>query len=134
MDLSPQLSGGEDDSDRLSEEEYFGVSSSSGKDDDDDSSGNNSELGETGDQVHGNGNGADLVTCEGDAPGFRSAEDFMDKVFNTEEEAYVAYKQFARLRGFGVRKGDVARVSWYGETFFYHRQGARHEKHYDYQE
>ncbi|RYQ99411.1 hypothetical protein Ahy_B07g087357 isoform H [Arachis hypogaea] len=34
----------------------------------------------------------------------------MDHVFNTEEEAYAAYKQFARLRGFGVRKGDVARV------------------------
>ncbi|RYQ83847.1 hypothetical protein Ahy_B10g102711 [Arachis hypogaea] len=89
--------GGEDDSDRLSEEEYFGVSSSSG-DDDNSSFGNDFEAGEKGDDVHRNGICADPMTCEGDASGFRFAEDFLDKVFNTEEEAYAAYKQLARLR------------------------------------
>ncbi|RYR18807.1 hypothetical protein Ahy_B03g063421 [Arachis hypogaea] len=121
MDLSVQFSGGEDDSDRLTEEEYFGMSCSSG-DDDDDSFGNDSEMG---DEVHRDGVGAALMT--------KSAEDFVGKVFSTEEEAYAAYKQLARLRGFGVRKGDVARINGLlvRQDIFCHRQGTRHEKHYD---
>ncbi|QHO41677.1 hypothetical protein HN873_015340 [Arachis hypogaea] len=39
------------------------------------------------------------------------ADDFLGRDFATEEDAYAAYKEFARLRGFGVRKGDVARVN-----------------------
>ncbi|XP_057755962.1 protein FAR1-RELATED SEQUENCE 5-like [Arachis stenosperma] len=40
-----------------------------------------------------------------------AAKDFLGKEFATEEDAYTAYKEFAKLRGFGVRKGDVARVN-----------------------
>ncbi|RYR19407.1 hypothetical protein Ahy_B03g064173 [Arachis hypogaea] len=90
MDSSFQFSGGEDDSDRLTEEKYFGISSSSGNDDDD-SFGDDSET---------------------------------------------ACKQFSQLRGFGVRKGDVAQINGIlvRRDFFYHRQSTRHEKHYDYPE
>ncbi|XP_015953536.1 protein FAR1-RELATED SEQUENCE 5-like [Arachis duranensis] len=38
------------------------------------------------------------------------AEDFLGREFVGEEDAYLAYKEFARTRGFGVRKGDVGRV------------------------
>ncbi|RYR37899.1 hypothetical protein HN51_028861 [Arachis hypogaea] len=132
MDPKLQLSGGEDDTDKVSEEEYFGVSISSG-DEEDYSFENESVAGEKGDEVQGNDFGAAPVTSEGDAPGFRSSEDFVDQVFKTEEEAYAAYKQFARLRGFGVRRGDVARIKGVlvRRDFFCHRQGTRHDKHYD---
>ncbi|XP_015953802.1 protein FAR1-RELATED SEQUENCE 5-like [Arachis duranensis] len=40
-----------------------------------------------------------------------SAKDFLGKDFATEEDAYAAYKEFTKLRGFGVRKGDVSRVN-----------------------
>ncbi|QHN92770.1 uncharacterized protein DS421_17g586790 [Arachis hypogaea] len=107
MDSSFEFSGGYDDLDWASEEEYFGMSSSSG-DDEDDPIRNESDAAEMGDDAHVNGVGPDPKTCLGDAPCFRSPEDFVDKVFSTEEEAYAAYKQFTRLRGFGVRKGDMA--------------------------
>ncbi|KAL4293429.1 protein FAR1-RELATED SEQUENCE 5-like [Arachis ipaensis] len=110
MDSNFQFTGVEDDSDWLSEEEYFRVSCSSG-DDENDSFGNGSETVEMGDDAHENGVGSDPETCQGDAPSFRSTENFVDKVFSTEEEAYAAYKQFARLRGFGVRKGDAAQIN-----------------------
>ncbi|XP_016173832.1 uncharacterized protein LOC107616384 [Arachis ipaensis] len=110
MDSNLQCTVGEDDSGGLSEEEYFRITSSSG-DDEDDSYENDSETAETGDETHRNGVGPGQETCVGDAPSFRSTEDFLDKVFSTEEEAYAAYKQFARLRGSGVRKGDVARMN-----------------------
>ncbi|XP_052111122.1 uncharacterized protein LOC127742539 isoform X1 [Arachis duranensis] len=38
-------------------------------------------------------------------------EDFLGREFGTEEDAYAAYKEFARFRGFGVRKEDVGRVN-----------------------
>ncbi|XP_057730738.1 protein FAR1-RELATED SEQUENCE 5-like [Arachis stenosperma] len=61
------------------------------------------------------------------------AEDFMGREFVGEEDAYLAYKEFARMRGFGVRKGDVGRVDGVlvRRDFFCHRQGTRHAKHYD---
>ncbi|RYR10853.1 hypothetical protein Ahy_B05g079329 [Arachis hypogaea] len=61
------------------------------------------------------------------------ANDFLGRQFATEEDAYAAYKEFAKLRGFGVRKGDVARVNGVlvRRDFFCHRQGTRHSKHYD---
>ncbi|RYR62332.1 hypothetical protein Ahy_A04g019824 [Arachis hypogaea] len=45
----------------------------------------------------------------------------------------VAAKDFLGKEGFGVRKGDVARVNGVliRRDFFYHRQGTRHPKHYD---
>nr|XP_025625173.1 protein FAR1-RELATED SEQUENCE 5-like [Arachis hypogaea] len=39
-------------------------------------------------------------------------EDFLGREFGTEEDAYAAYKEFARFRGFGVRKEDVGRSVW----------------------
>ncbi|RYR13297.1 hypothetical protein Ahy_B04g070369 isoform B [Arachis hypogaea] len=110
MDSQSHFTVGEDDSGSLSEEEYFRVSSPIG-DDEDESFHSDSETAETGEETHGNGVGPGQETCEPDAPGFRSTDDFLDKVFSTEEDAYAAYKQFARLRGFGVRKGDVARMN-----------------------
>ncbi|RYR74358.1 hypothetical protein HN873_004231 [Arachis hypogaea] len=110
MDSSFELSGGYDDLDWVSEEEYFEMSSSSG-DDEADPIDNDSDAAEMGDDPHTSGVSSDPKTCLGDAPYFRSTEDFIDKVFSTEEDAYAAYKQFARLRGFGVRKGDVARIN-----------------------
>ncbi|RYQ88384.1 hypothetical protein Ahy_B09g095603 [Arachis hypogaea] len=110
MDSNLQCTVEEDDSGGLSEEEYFRITSSSG-DDENDSYENDSETAETGDETHGNRVSPGQETCVGDAPGFRSTENFLDIVFSTEEEAYAAYKQFARLRGFGVRKGDVARMN-----------------------
>ncbi|RYR13299.1 hypothetical protein Ahy_B04g070369 isoform A [Arachis hypogaea] len=111
MDSQSHFTVGEDDSGSLSEEEYFRVSSPIG-DDEDESFHSDSETAETGEETHGNGVGPGQETCEPDAPGFRSTDDFLDKVFSTEEDAYAAYKQFARLRGFGVRKGDVAHQVW----------------------
>ncbi|RYQ79720.1 hypothetical protein Ahy_Scaffold1g106590 isoform B [Arachis hypogaea] len=57
----------------------------------------------------------------------------MGREFVGEEDAYLAYKEFARMRGFGVRKGDVGRVDGVlvRRDFFCHRQGTRHAKHYD---
>ncbi|RYQ79726.1 hypothetical protein Ahy_Scaffold1g106590 isoform A [Arachis hypogaea] len=46
------------------------------------------------------------------------AEDFMGREFVGEEDAYLAYKEFARMRGFGVRKGDVQRSVWKVRTIF----------------
>ncbi|RYQ99407.1 protein FAR1-RELATED SEQUENCE 5-like [Arachis ipaensis] len=109
MDSTSQFSCGDDDRDWLSEEVFSGVASSSGEDEEH-SFETDSEGCEMNEEVNGNGLGVDLVPSDGDPPSCRSVEDFMDHVFNTEEEAYAAYKQFARLRGFGVRKGDVARV------------------------
>ncbi|KAL4315573.1 protein FAR1-RELATED SEQUENCE 5-like [Arachis ipaensis] len=132
MDSTPPFSCGDDDTDWLSEEDFSGVASFSGKDEEP-SFETDSEGGDTTEEVHGNGFGVDPVPSDGDAPGFRSTEDFVDQVFKTEEEAYAAYKQFARLRGFGVRKGDVARVDGVlvQREFFCHREGTRHAKHYD---
>ncbi|XP_025625575.1 protein FAR1-RELATED SEQUENCE 5-like [Arachis hypogaea] len=132
MDSQVHFTVGDDDSGGLSEDEYFRISSPIG-DDEDDSFESDSETAETGDETHGNGVRPSQETCEADAPGFRSTEDFLDKVFSTEEDAYAAYKQFARLRGFGVRKGDVARMNGLlvRRDFFCHRQGTRHEKQYD---
>ncbi|RYQ84004.1 protein FAR1-RELATED SEQUENCE 5-like [Arachis ipaensis] len=61
------------------------------------------------------------------------AEDFLSRNFATEEDAYAAYKDFARLRSFGVQKGDVGCVNGILVTrnFFCYRQGIRHRKHYD---
>ncbi|RYR74180.1 hypothetical protein Ahy_A02g008812 [Arachis hypogaea] len=61
------------------------------------------------------------------------ASDFLGKEFATEDDAYAAYTEFAKFRGFGVRKGDVARVKGVlvRRDFFCHRQGTRHAKHYD---
>nr|XP_025611623.1 protein FAR1-RELATED SEQUENCE 5-like [Arachis hypogaea] len=61
------------------------------------------------------------------------ANDFLGKEFATEDDAYAAYKEFAKLRGFGVQKGDVARVNvvLIRRDFFCHRQGRRHRKHSD---
>nr|XP_025662163.2 protein FAR1-RELATED SEQUENCE 5-like [Arachis hypogaea] len=61
------------------------------------------------------------------------ATDFLGKEFATEDDAYAAYKEFAKSRGFGVRKGDIARVNGVliRRDFFCHRQGTRHAKHYD---
>ncbi|XP_057755795.1 protein FAR1-RELATED SEQUENCE 11-like [Arachis stenosperma] len=61
------------------------------------------------------------------------ANDFLGREFATEEDAYAAYKEFAKFRGFGVRKGVVARVNGVlvRRDFFCHRQGKRHAKHYD---
>ncbi|RYR09982.1 hypothetical protein Ahy_B05g078429 isoform A [Arachis hypogaea] len=111
MDSKLQFTVGDDDSGGLSEEEYFRITSSSG-DDEGDSYENDSDTAETREEIQVNGLGPGQETCLGDAPGFRSTEDFLDKVFTTEDEAYAAYKQFARLRGFGVRKGDVAHQLW----------------------
>ncbi|XP_016164456.1 putative protein FAR1-RELATED SEQUENCE 10 [Arachis ipaensis] len=132
MDSKLQFTVGDDDSGGLSEEEYFRITSSSG-DDEGDPYENESDTAETREEIQVNGLGPGQETCLGDAPGFRSTEDFLDKVFSTEDEAYAAYKQFARLRGFGVRKGDVARMDGVlvRRDFFCHRQGTRHEKHYD---
>ncbi|XP_015953534.1 protein FAR1-RELATED SEQUENCE 5-like [Arachis duranensis] len=61
------------------------------------------------------------------------AEDFLGREFVGEEDVYLVYKEFARTRGFGVRKGDVGRVDGVlvKRDFFCHRQGTRHPKHYD---
>ncbi|QHN78176.1 Protein FAR1-RELATED SEQUENCE [Arachis hypogaea] len=70
----------------------------------------------------------------GGAPSWQVlVDDFLGKEFATEEDAYAAYKEFAKFRGFGVRKGDVARVNGVlvRRDFFCHRQGTRHPKHYD---
>ncbi|RYR61180.1 hypothetical protein Ahy_A04g018307 isoform B [Arachis hypogaea] len=85
--------------------------------------------------------GADDVDClgaaadvaEGCLPRPVTAKDFLGKEFATEDDAYAIYKEFAKLRGFGVRKGDVARVNGVliRRDFFCHRQGTRHPKHYD---
>ncbi|XP_057746635.1 uncharacterized protein LOC130965893 [Arachis stenosperma] len=68
-----------------------------------DTCGNASETTDMGDDTHENCVCPDPETSQGDAPGFRCTEDFIDKIFSTEEEAYAAYKQFAWLRGFGTR-------------------------------
>ncbi|RYR31870.1 hypothetical protein HN51_063056 [Arachis hypogaea] len=85
------------------------------------------------DAVYGEGAfGANDV--EGGGPSRQVAtEDFLGREFGTEEDAYDAYKEFARFRGFGVRKGDVGRVNGIliRRDFFCHRQGTRHRKHYD---
>ncbi|RYR21547.1 hypothetical protein Ahy_B03g066854 [Arachis hypogaea] len=75
--------------------------------------------------------GADDMT-EGGLSRPVGAQDFLGKEFATEEDAYAAYKEFAKLRGFGVRK-DVACVNGVliRRDFFCHRQGTRHPKHYD---
>ncbi|KAL4390698.1 hypothetical protein AHAS_Ahas03G0171100 [Arachis hypogaea] len=80
-------------------------------DDEYDTCRNASETTDMGDDTHENCVCPDPKTSQGDAPGFRCTEDFIDKIFSTEEEAYAAYKQFAWLRGFGIRKGDVARIN-----------------------
>ncbi|KAL4390187.1 hypothetical protein AHAS_Ahas03G0120000 [Arachis hypogaea] len=80
MDSSFQFTCGDDDTDRLSEEEFSGVASSSGEDEDP-SFENDSEGGVTTKEVHENGFGADPVPSDGDALGFRSAEDFVDQVW-----------------------------------------------------
>ncbi|XP_025675870.1 protein FAR1-RELATED SEQUENCE 5-like [Arachis hypogaea] len=61
------------------------------------------------------------------------ADDFLGREFATEEDAYAAYKEFSKFRGFGVRKGDVARVNGVlvRKDFFCHRQRTRHSKYYD---
>ncbi|RYR21703.1 hypothetical protein Ahy_B03g067027 [Arachis hypogaea] len=92
-------------------------------------SGENSEGGAD----DGNGSGDADDVAEGCLRRPVDAKDFLGKEFATEEDAYAAYKEFAKLRGFGVRKGDVARVNGVllRRDFFYHRQGTRHPKHYD---
>ncbi|XP_016195919.1 protein FAR1-RELATED SEQUENCE 11-like [Arachis ipaensis] len=81
----------------------------------------------------GNGSGDPDDAAENGLRRPVSAKDFLGKEFATEEDAYAAYKEFAKLRGFGVRKGDVARVNGVliRRDFFYHRQGTRHPKYYD---
>ncbi|RYQ98869.1 hypothetical protein Ahy_B07g086690 [Arachis hypogaea] len=81
------------------------------------------EGGEEGDPTghredeHGNFSGG--ASHAGDGGKIRPvvAEDFLGREFVGEEDAYLAYKEFARTRGFGVRKGDVG-----------------HPKHYDHPE
>ncbi|QHN92439.1 Protein FAR1-RELATED SEQUENCE [Arachis hypogaea] len=71
------------------------------------------EGGEEGDPTghredeHGNFSGG--ASHAGDGGKIRPvvAEDFLGREFVGEEDAYLAYKEFARTRGFGVRKGDV---------------------------
>ncbi|QHO38314.1 hypothetical protein DS421_4g119270 [Arachis hypogaea] len=60
-------------------------------------------------------------------------EDFLGREFDGEEDAYLVYKEFARMKGFGVRKGNVGRVDGVlvRRDFFCRRQGTRHPKHYD---
>ncbi|XP_020962749.1 protein FAR1-RELATED SEQUENCE 5-like [Arachis ipaensis] len=92
-------------------------------------SGENSEGGA--DDGDGSGDADDVA--EGCLRRPVAAKDFLGKEFATKEDAYAAYKEFAKLRGFGVRKGDVARVNGVliRRDFFCHRQGTRHPKHYD---
>ncbi|RYR21876.1 hypothetical protein Ahy_B03g067179 isoform B [Arachis hypogaea] len=86
-----------------------------------------------GDAVDGNRSGGADDVAEGGLSRPVDTQDFSGKEFATEEDAYAAYKEFAKLRGFGVRKGDVARVNGVliRRDFFCHRQGTRHPKHYD---
>ncbi|XP_057730101.1 protein FAR1-RELATED SEQUENCE 5-like [Arachis stenosperma] len=86
--------------------------------------------------VDRNGSGDAGDAAEGGLCWPVGANNFLEKEFATEEDAYAAYKEFAKLRGFGVRKGDVARVNMVliRRDFFCHRQGTRHHKHYDFSE
>ncbi|RYQ85334.1 hypothetical protein Ahy_B10g104865 [Arachis hypogaea] len=83
--------------------------------------------------VDGNRSAGADDTAEGGLSRPVGAQDFLGKEFATKEDAYATYKEFAKLRGFGVRKGDVARVNGVliRRDFFCHRQGTRHPKHYD---
>ncbi|XP_016199973.1 protein FAR1-RELATED SEQUENCE 5-like [Arachis ipaensis] len=90
------------------------------------------EKGE-GDAVDGKGSSGAKNPGNGGPRGQPAADDFLGRKFATEEDAYAAYKKFARFKGFGVRKGDVACVNGVliRRDFFCHRQGTRHPKHYD---
>ncbi|XP_052110358.1 protein FAR1-RELATED SEQUENCE 5-like [Arachis duranensis] len=88
------------------------------------------EGGQPGEKDEENGKVSKGVGNAGDAgyPRPMVAENFLGR-----EDTYVAYKEFARAMGFGVRKGDAGRVDgvWVRRDFFYHRQGVRYPKHYD---
>ncbi|KAL4396911.1 Protein FAR1-RELATED SEQUENCE [Arachis hypogaea] len=82
---------------------------------------------------HGNFSGGASHAGDGEKNRPVVAEDFLGMEFVGEQDAYLAYKEFARTRGFGVRKGDMRRVDGVlvRRDFFCHRQGTRHHKHYD---
>ncbi|KAL4394931.1 hypothetical protein AHAS_Ahas02G0201300 [Arachis hypogaea] len=82
---------------------------------------------------HGNFSGGASHAGDGGKNRLVVAEDFLGMEFVGEQDAYLAYKEFARIRGFGVRKGDVGRVDGVlvRRDFFCHYQGTRHHKHYD---
>ncbi|XP_020963794.1 protein FAR1-RELATED SEQUENCE 5-like [Arachis ipaensis] len=56
---------------------------------------------------HGNFSGGASHAGDGGKIWLVMAEDFLGREFVGEEDAYLAYKEFAKTRGFGVRKGDV---------------------------
>ncbi|XP_015959834.1 protein FAR1-RELATED SEQUENCE 5-like [Arachis duranensis] len=75
--------------------------------------GGGSDGGEKGgrDFVDGKGSSGAKDLGDGGPRGQPAADDFLGKEFATKEDAYAAYKEFARFRGFGVQKEDVARVN-----------------------
>ncbi|RYR39183.1 hypothetical protein Ahy_A09g044656 [Arachis hypogaea] len=68
--------------------------------------GRESEEKSVGGAVDGNGSGNADDAADGGLHRPVGAKDFLGEKFATEENAYAAYKKFAKLRGFGVRKGD----------------------------
>ncbi|XP_025628262.1 protein FAR1-RELATED SEQUENCE 5-like [Arachis hypogaea] len=138
MDFSSFFDSEGEDSFGSASDDGRGRYSASDDDYDDDENLECNEAHEGGENSEG---GADDRNGTGDADdasegGLRQpvgANDFLGKEFATEEDAYAAYKEFAKIRGFGVRKGDVARVDGVliRRDFFCHRQGTRHAKHYD---
>ncbi|KAL4286298.1 hypothetical protein AHAS_Ahas19G0072200 [Arachis hypogaea] len=64
-----------------------------------------------GDVVDGNGSGG-ANDVESSGPSRQVvAKDLLGREFAMEEDVYAAYKNFARFRDFGVRKGNVGRAN-----------------------
>ncbi|XP_016178505.1 putative protein FAR1-RELATED SEQUENCE 10 [Arachis ipaensis] len=84
-----------------------------------------------GDADDGKGFGGATDAADGGLSWPVIVKDFLGREFATEEDAYAAYKEFARFRGFGVRKGDAVRVKGVliRRDFFCHRQGIKHPNH-----
>ncbi|XP_057746418.1 protein FAR1-RELATED SEQUENCE 5-like [Arachis stenosperma] len=133
MNFNGMFGGEVEESDENSSDGYCGRYYAS------DDEGEEDEGGEEGDPTGGredeHGNLSGGASHAGDGGKIRPviAEDFPGREFVGEEDAYLAYKEFARTRDFGVRKGDVGRVDGVlvRRDFFCHQQGTRHPKHYD---
>ncbi|XP_025665305.1 protein FAR1-RELATED SEQUENCE 5-like [Arachis hypogaea] len=68
-------------------------------------------------------------------PGFDlGADDILNQVWNSVEDAYEFYRRYGRVNGFGVRKGDSDKDS-HGNVvryrFFCNKEGLREIKHYN---